>query len=88
MIEIADVEVLTERTVRLRFTDDSERVVDLAPFLWGPVFEAIAANDEEFKQVRVDPDLGTICWPNGADLDPDVLHGDADPVWKTRRVVG
>ena len=27
-----------------------------------------------FGQVRVDEELGTIVWPNGADLDPDVLH--------------
>jgi hypothetical protein len=25
-------------------------------------------------QVRVDPELGTICWPNSADLDADVLY--------------
>ena len=31
---------------------------------------------EEFRKVTVDPELGTIVWPNGADLDPDVLHGD------------
>jgi len=28
-----------------------------------------------FAQVRVDPELGTVAWPNGADLDPDVLYG-------------
>ena len=27
-----------------------------------------------FLQVRVNPDLGTICWPDGADLDQDVLY--------------
>jgi hypothetical protein len=36
-----------------------------------------------FRQVRVDPELRMIVWPNGSDLDPDVLHGrnsqDASP---------
>jgi hypothetical protein len=27
-----------------------------------------------FTRVRVDPDIGTVCWRNGADLDPDVLY--------------
>ena len=37
-------------------------------------------NDPQlFRKVRVDRELGTIVWPNGADLDPDVLHGDLPP---------
>jgi Protein of unknown function (DUF2442) len=32
-----------------------------------------------FAMVTVDLTKGTICWPNGVDLDPDVLHGDAEP---------
>ncbi len=27
-----------------------------------------------------DPELGTVVWPNGFDLDPDVLHGDFESV--------
>ena len=79
MIEVIRVEVVEERTVRLRFSDGSERVVDLTPLLWGPVFVEIATDDELFAEVRVDPDIGTITWPNFADLDPDVLHGDFKP---------
>jgi hypothetical protein len=78
MVDITDVEVLHDRVVRLRFSDGNELTVDLAPFLWGPVFEDIA-DDDLFAKVRVDVGTGTIAWPNGADLDPDVLHGDFEP---------
>ena len=79
MAEITAVRIVEGRIVELTFADGSVRVVDLAPFLWGPAFEAIAADDELFAQVAVDPELGTIGWPSGADLDPDVLHGDYEP---------
>jgi len=29
---------------------------------------------EFFRQVRVDPEAGTIVWPNGVDFCPDVLY--------------
>ena len=80
MVDITKVVVVEDRIVRLWFSDRSERVVDLAPLLWGPVFEGIASDDDLFAEVRVDPEIGTITWPNGADLDPDVLHGDHHPV--------
>lgn len=33
-----------------------------------------------FRRVRVDHESRTIVWPNGLDPDPDVLHGDFEPV--------
>ena len=33
-------------------------------------------NDASFAEVTIDPVAGTLSWPNGIDLDPDVLHGD------------
>jgi hypothetical protein len=39
----------------------------------GPVFE-YARTPEGFAEVRADPETGTICWPNGADLAPDTLY--------------
>lgn len=60
--------------VHLEFTDGTGREVDLAPYLVGPVFDATRSDPEAFRRVAVDPELGTIVWPNGADIDPDVLY--------------
>ena len=58
----------------LRFEDGVEGDVDLKQLVdFTGVFEAL--NDPaEVAKVRVDPELGTVCWPGGADLDPDVLY--------------
>jgi hypothetical protein len=62
--------------LRLGFDEGTVREIDLEAELWGPVFEPLCADPQLFRQVRVDDELGTIVWPNGADLDPDVLYGD------------
>jgi hypothetical protein len=74
MVAVTAVEPLAEYTLRLTFDDGTERVVDLADELWGPMGEPLR-DQTYFRQVRVDPELRTVVWPNGFDLDPDVLHG-------------
>jgi hypothetical protein len=85
MVAVTAVEPLADYTLRLTFDDGSERVVDLADELWGAMGEPLR-DPAYFRQVRVDPELRTIVWPNGFDLDPDVLHGgrshDAPPAAK------
>jgi hypothetical protein len=76
---ITAVEPLAGFRLRLTFTDGLIREVDLSDDLWGPMAEPLQDPDY-FRQVRVDPELGTIVWPNGYDLDPDVLHGDFEAV--------
>jgi hypothetical protein len=78
-VRIRSVEPLDGFVVRLSFTDGTTREIDLESELWGPIFEPLRADRELFRQVRVDEELGTIVWPNGADMDPDVLHGDFEP---------
>lgn len=73
-MDIEEVAVLHDHVVRLKFADGSEREIDLAPYLHGPIFEDIRRDAALFAEVRVDPDAGTIVWPNGADLAPDVLY--------------
>lgn len=79
MRHVTGVVVVADYIVDLTFDDGSIRRVDLAPFLWGEIFAPVLADYDVFSTVRVDPEIGTIAWPNGADIDPDVLHGDALP---------
>jgi hypothetical protein len=75
LIHIVGAKALGEYRLHLRFEDGVEGVIDLAPHLsFRGVFEPLR-DPAYFAQVRVDPDLGTVVWPNGADLDPYVLYG-------------
>ena len=64
--------------MRLTFSDGLVRELDLDPVLMGGVLEDLR-DLAVFREVRVDEVAGTIAWPNGVDLDPDVLHGDHQP---------
>jgi hypothetical protein len=81
---ITSVEALNGFVVLLGFEDGSTREINLEPELWGPMFEPLRRDPELFRQVHVDGELGTIVRPNGADMDPDVLHGDHLPASRTR----
>ncbi|MDQ3014099.1 MAG: DUF2442 domain-containing protein [Acidobacteriota bacterium] len=79
LVCVEAVEVLEGYNVRLTFQDQTQKEVDLAPFLWGPIFEPIRNNMAIFRSVKVIGD--TIGWDNGADIDPDVLYYDLTPAW-------
>jgi hypothetical protein len=83
VVRVIEVQPLDAFRVRVEFTDHSARVIDLTPYLRGPIFEPIRNDRRLFERVRVDRELGTIVWPNGADIDPDVLAGLAPPAWAT-----
>lgn len=77
MAEIAHVthvEVVDDHRLHLSFEDGVEGELDFANRDWRGVFEPLR-DPSYFKLVEVDPELGTIVWPNGADLAPETLHG-------------
>jgi hypothetical protein len=72
--DVIDVRVMDDYHLHLRFEDGVQGAVDVADLVaFTGVFAPLRSHDY-FRRVRVDAELGTICWPNGADLDPDVLY--------------
>ena len=65
--------------LKLRLTLDDESVIerDVSKLLRGPVFQSIRSDPAEFARVKAE--YGTVVWPNGADLDPDVLIWNGPP---------
>jgi hypothetical protein len=79
MVKVTGVERLGEYRLRLTFSDGMVGDIDLAAELWGEMFEPLR-DIAQFNSVSVDPELGTLVWPNGADLDPEGLHDAVRPV--------
>jgi hypothetical protein len=71
--DITAVAVLRHGVVRLDFADGLSGEVALLNRMRGPVFSH-ATTEAGFAQVYVDEESGTIAWPGGADLAPDVLY--------------
>ena len=60
-------------TLKVSFDDGTSQVIDFRPVLKGDIFGPL--NDPAlFDQVRVDMEVHTLIWPNGADFDPALLH--------------
>ncbi len=82
LVRIEAVEVVEGFRVRVRFTDGTQRELDLEPYLHGPIFEPLRQDAQLFRAVRVEPRMRTLVWPNGADMDPDVLYYGLKPAWR------
>lgn len=77
--DVTAVRVLSRYVVELTFETGEVRVLDLEEFLDGPAFEPLKQDYALFRQVRADPESGTIVWPNGVDISPRTLHTRSRP---------
>ena len=72
--DVVEVRALGGHRLYLRFEDGVAGNIDIADLVaFEGVFEPLR-DEARFAEVRLNAELGTICWPGGADLDPDVLY--------------
>ena len=77
--DVTEIRYESEYRYRIVFDDGTEAVVDFAEFLdKGPIFAPLRELCF-FQTARIEG--GTIAWPNGADIDPDVLYYGLTPEW-------
>ena len=70
---VTSFEIATDYTLRVQFGDDTRQLIDFRPILAGELYGPLREL-RIFNQVRIDPEIHTLLWPNGADFDPATLH--------------
>jgi hypothetical protein len=76
LVDITGVDVVADHTLRLTFADGTVGDVEFADQEWRGVLEPLR-DPAFFAEVRVDPESGTVAWPNGVDLAPEPLYEEA-----------
>ena len=73
---VVGVAVVGDHVLRILFTDGTVGDVDFSAQQWTGVLEPL--NDASYlAQVTVDPEAGTLVWPDGIDLAPEPLYDQA-----------
>jgi hypothetical protein len=78
-VRVRAVKPIEDFKVLVTFDNDSNKEIDLEPYLHGLVFEPIRSDPNVFRSMKIVG--GTIAWDNGADIDPDVLYYGLKPAW-------
>lgn len=73
MLNLQALEYRGAHRLWLRFNDGAEGEVDLAGHLEGPVFVPLR-DPAVFATARIDPEIRTVTWSNGADMAPEFLY--------------
>jgi len=71
--KVRSVKIVAPYTLRVGFDDATEQTIDFRPILAGELYGPLH-DLAVFNQVRIDPEVHTLVWPNGADFDPSTLH--------------
>lgn len=75
--KITSLQIVAPFTLELKFNDNKIQIIDFKDLLHGEMYSPL--NDLNFfDQVKIDPEVSTIVWPNGADFDPETLYNWED----------
>jgi hypothetical protein len=66
-------DIVGPHMLNVGFEDGTEQQINFRPVLQGVVFGPLQ-DLTTFNAVVLDPEAGTLTWPNGADFDPSTLH--------------
>ena len=70
---VTSFEIKAPYTLHVQFDDGSGQAICFKAVLAGELFGPLR-DLTVFNQVRIDPEVHTLVWPNGADFDPATLH--------------
>ncbi len=70
---VVQFEIVGPYILRVRFDDDTVQTINFEPALAGELYAPLR-DLKLFNQARIDPEVHTLVWPNGADFDPATLH--------------
>ena len=73
ILKITEARYLNAYRIEVAFNNGKKGIADLVDALNGTVFEPLK-NPEAFANFKIDPDLETIVWENGADLAPEYIY--------------
>ena len=76
---IIGVQYISGFKLHLQFEDGGWRVADLESHLEGEGFEPLQ-DTTHFGTARLNPDIDTVVWDNGADMSPDFLFEISAPL--------
>lgn len=70
--ELVDVKATEPYKLEVTFANGCRSCIDIESELWGQMFEPLR-DPKAFMEARFDSEIGTVVWPNGADLSPEFL---------------
>ena len=78
-LHVKEAKYFHDYVIWLRFNDGAQGEIDLENELGGEVFGPLK-DKRLFQKFRVDPELETVVWENGADLAPEFLYENMNVV--------